>query len=324
MKILLLELSCSDSCAKNPSRYSGSGPTMRRLAENLDNCYLAAEESCFEGDITEKCIPLCKDYIEVIKKGGLLNNYLNYCCGQYDLIVYCNPNIVLNTEKPQICWAVGANEEIHPQIKHLLLHNAKWQQPLIKNPETKIYEFILGIDIPPFQVENKTIDVFQCSNHYSAINSDLVAYWCTKNGIKAVFAGPIDPNYKKTFLKQIDYNYATYIGQIDEAEKIRLMKKARCYTSLVSHNINGPQLSVKQAWSYGCSVISSRMGIMPEVIKNGINGFIIKDEEEFVDAVKTYSWEIDQKSCWETANQWSLPKMVDSFKNVVEKVINGS
>lgn len=322
MKILLLELSCSDSCARLPSRYSGAGPSLRRLAENLDNCYLAAERFCFENDLNDKCIPLTTEQINWIRHGQNLNDYPQL--RGFDLYVYCNPSIVLNIEKPQACWAVGQNEKINPQIKHLLLHNLKWQMPKIDGPAPKLYEFVLGIDIPPFQDESKTISVFQCSNHYSAINSHLVANWCSENEIRAVFAGPIDPNYKQTFLNEIDYKWATYIGQIDETEKIKLMKKARCYTNLIAHHINGPQLSLKQAWSYGCSIIASPMGIMPEVIKQGGNGFLVRNKEEFLDAVRTHSWEIEQKDCWNTANLWSLPKMVDSFKNVVEKITNGS
>ena len=317
MKILLLELNSSETCARKPSRYGGSGRTLRCLAENIDNCYLAAEESCFEGDINEKCICLKRNDIESIKNG----TNLYYLLGNCDLFVYANPLLVLNTEKPQLCWSVGANENINPNIKNLLLHNPKWQSPRIQSPNTKVHEFVLGIDIPPFEEYKKSIDVFQCSNHYSAINSHWVANWCVKHKIKGVFAGPIDINYKQTFLNEIDYNYATYIGQIDEDEKIRLMKMARCYTSIIAYPINGPQLSIKQAWSYNCIIVSTEMGIMPEVVKHGENGFIIHSEDEFVDAVKAHSWEINQKDCWGASLRWSAPRMVESFKKVVEGVV---
>ena len=315
MKILLLELSGSDSCSRKPNRYAGAGPSLRRVAENLDNCWLAAEESCFENDISDKCIRLTKESVKNLKSGSKDSLLLD----DYDVLVYSDHNIVLNTEKPQICWAVGANEKINPEIKHLLLHNAKWQQPIIQNSETKIYEFVLGIDIPEFEKYDKENYVFQCSNHYYQINSDVVANFCKKNGITALFAGPISEDYRKAFLQQIDNKYTFYLGEIKESEKIKLLQKARCYTNLVGHNINGPQLGVKQAWAYGSPVIATNMGIMPEIIKQN-NGFIIKDEHGFVEAFNAAQF-IDQKECWNTANNWSTEKMVNSFKLVVEEVI---
>lgn len=317
MKILLLELSGSDSCARQPSRYSGAGPTMRRLVENVDNSSIAAEESCFEGDTNNKCISLSKADVENIRNHQPLNPYL--FGNDYDVIVYANPGLILNTQKPQICWTVGAYEEINPEIKYLLVHNLKWQKPQIKSPNTKIHEFVLGIDIPPFQEYEKESFIFSCGNQYPQVNSHILARWAVKNKIKVVFAGPIDPTYKQIFLNEIDYNWATYIGQIDETEKIKLMKKARCYIDLVSHPINGPRLSVKSAWSYGCSVISTPVGVMPEVIEQNKNGFIIKDELEFVDAFKASS-SINQKDCWNTSNKYSIEKMVESFKKVVNEI----
>lgn len=318
MKILLLELSGSDSCSRKPNRYAGAGPSLRRLAENIDDCYLAAEKSCFEEDINEKCISLSREDITNIRNFKPLNLYL-FGSG-YDVLVYSDHNIVLNTEKPQICWAVGANEKINPEIKHLLLHNAKWQQPIIQNSETKIYEFVLGIDTLAFEERNKRDIVFQCSNHYYQIGSDVLAYWCRHNKITAMFAGPISKDFEKDFLKQIDYEYTFYLSQISEGEKIKLLNEAKVYAGLWTHQINGPTLGVKQALSYGCSIITTSAGIMPEVIENGVNGFIIQNEEEFVNAWKNRDI-ISQKKCWNKSNDWSTEKMVNSFKLVVEEVI---
>ena len=324
-KILLLELSTSDSCSRSPGRYGGAGSTLRRLAENIPNCYITAEKSCFEDDVNDKCVPLEKWSIDFIRNGYLsgvnnakLDNHI--VLKDYDILVYCNPSLVLETVKPQLVWALGAYERIHPGIKHLLVHNLKWQQPQIQTPETKIHEFVLGIDIPPFEEYQKEDFIFSCGNQYSQVNSHVLANWAVRNKMKIVFAGPIDPTYKKTFLSTIDYNWAIYIGQIDEEEKIKLMKKSRCYVDLVLHNINGPRLSVKQAWSHGCSVISTSMGIMPEVIQPGINGFLINNEDEFINAIAE-SKQIKQLNCYNTSLQWSTEKMCSSFLSVVNNVL---
>lgn len=319
MKVLLLELSSTDSVARLPSRYGGAGPTFRHLAENIPNVFIGAEESCFENDLTEKCIPIDNESVRRLRDGGALNHNA-FASDNWGIVVHANSRMALNTEIPQLVWAVGQNEHIHPHIKHLLIHNLKWQRPVIQNVETKIHEFVLGINIPQFQTYEKEDLVFSCGNQYPQVNSHILAQWAIRNQIKVIFAGPIDKIYQEQFLRNVDYNWAIYIGQIAEGEKIKLMKKALIYVDLPSHNLNGPRLSVKQAWSYGCSVISSPMGIMPEVVKNGINGFIIGNEMEFVKAVVN-SKNINQKDCWDTANQWHLEKMILSFMEVISNVM---
>ena len=319
MKILFLSLN-SDPVSRLPSRYGGAGISFRRLVENLDNCYIAAETSCFEGDINNKTLCLTKEDIVNIKHGAFLDTGYHFP-QQVDLFVYADPSITLNTNKPQLCWAVGAYEKIEANIGNLLVHNLKWQQPIIQNKETKIHEFVLGIDIPEFQVYNKLPFIFQCTNHYPQINSILLAQWCLKNKIRCIFAGPIGGDYR--LLDYIDYNYVFYLGQIKEEEKIKLMKSATLHASLYSHNINGPNLSTKTALSYGAPILTTNFGIMPEVIKNEENGFIISNETEFLNA-----WDksifIDQKKCWETAQKWSLDKMVSSFKSVVDNILDNN
>ena len=320
-KILLLELSATDSCARSPSRYSGCGPTLRRLAENIPNVYLAAETSCFEGDTTEKCIAFDKIILEGIRKGYPLNYSYNYNgVSDFDVYIYSDPSFSLNTLKPQICWALGHQERVCPTIKNLLLHNAKWQKPEITNPNTKVFEFVLGINIPVFQENLKREFCFQCSNHYSQIQSARVAEICNRNNIPLILAGPSSGEYRKLLLKHIDYKNTFYLGEIDEEEKIKLMKEARCYTNLVTHHINGPQLSVKMAWSYGTPVIATPLGIMPEVIQEGVNGFLVKNEQEFVTAYYK-SFNINQKDCFDTSTNWSIDKMVKSFNDVLGVIL---
>ena len=320
MKILLLELSTSDSCARLPSRYSGAGPTMRRLVENIDNCYIAAEKSCFENDANDKCILLHKEDIENIRNNQPLNPYL--FGNDYDIVVYADPILVLNTQKPQICWAPGAYEKVHPEIKHLLVHNLKWQKPIVQNQNTKIHEFVLGIDIPKiFQEYQKSNYIFHCGNHYELVHSDMAANWCRNNKIKCLFAGPIDDSFRDKFLNEIDYEYTFYLNQITEEEKIKILKKARCCIDLVTHEINGPRLSCKQSWAYNTPVISTNFGIMPEVINRGKDGFIITNEKEFLEAYHQSQY-INQKVCWDTSQAWSLDKMVDSFCKVINEVLN--
>jgi|SRR3990167_4490689 len=318
-KILLLELSGSDSCARQPSRYSGCGPTFRRLVENLENCYLAAEESCFEGDVNEKCVSLTREDINSIKNGSKLFNFKNDIFGQFDVVVYSNPSLVLNTSKPQICWAVGQNEKVYKKVKYLLLHDKSGQNPIIENHKTKIFEFVLGISVPMFEVYQKQDFILQVTNHYPQINSNVLARWALKYKIKTIFAGPISEKYQ--LLDYIDYESTFYLGEIKQEEKIKLLKKAKLISSVYSFPINGPPLFCKEGLGFGCGLLSARIPSIEKILKEGHNGFFVLDEASFVDAWNHRHY-IDQKDCWNTANKWNLNKMVFSFQKVIDSVLN--
>jgi len=57
-----------------------------------------------------------------------------------------------------------------------------------------------------------------------------------------------------------------------------------------------------EALSCGCPVITSNLGALPEIIENGVNGFVCANEEEYLNAIKNIgaiSWETCRKTAVE-------------------------
>lgn len=315
MHVLLLELSGTDSVSRMPKRYGGVGRTLRLLAENLDQCCLLAEESCFEDDLSGKCFPCSKGEIYNIKNGVPIESIVK---NNFDIIIHAHPNLYLNTEKKQIVWAPGFNETIHQNHKHLLLHNVKGQCPKILNSKTTVHPFVLGIDIPEYKEYKKEDFIFQCSNHYQQINTHLVINFCNNYQIKGYFAGPISEDYK---IKPLFDNKNTfYLGVISEEEKIEYLKKAKLVSALYAHAINECPLAIKQALSYNCGIITTPAGDMVNIISEGLNGFVIQYYDH-LPYVWTHKDKIKQENCYSSVLKYSTSNMVSSIKDVLEKIV---
>lgn len=317
MKILAIETGSEDISAY-PLKYGGCGRTLYLLGRCISDFYIAGSlESLRNCDLRNKIVLSDKE-INDINSTGNLNNWDN----EFDLIFHAKGNQYLTTKKPTLVWIPGQYASVHPGNVNILLHNAKTQNPQITNPQTKIYEFTLGISIPEFQEYCKEDIIFECSNHYPQIQSHILAHFCRKYKIKGVFAGPLDPLYKDVFLSEIDSIDTFYLGEISEEIKIEWLKKARFVGGLYNYSLNSMPLAMKQAMSYGCGALVTKLGPIGELIKRGETGFFLRNEEDFVMALKNKDL-INQKKCWETINNnFSVEKMVESFNQAAYNILN--
>jgi glycosyltransferase involved in cell wall biosynthesis len=318
MKILSLELSGIEPITQKPGVYGAVGPTLYRIKSELEDFWIAARSECFQGEYAERNIYLQSNQVEDLRNGVSLESVVPD--SQYfDLIFHCNPGVFINTEIPQLAWCVGFGERINPKHKNILFHNFKGQKSIISNLDVCIHEFVLGVPIPEFEEHKKEDFIFQCSNHYWQLQSHLVAAICSNNKIQAVFAGPVAEDYKEQFFKYIDEINTTYIGEIKEEVKILLNKKAKMFSLLYAHGINETPLSAKASLSLGCPILTTRHGHMVESIKEGVNGFFVENERQFLRA-----WEnrdkIKQKDCWDSVQKYSVNNMVSSLKIIFERV----
>ncbi|MBY6839007.1 glycosyltransferase family 4 protein [Clostridium botulinum] len=93
--------------------------------------------------------------------------------------------------------------------------------------------------------------------------------------LKIVLAG--DGDIEKVKLKIKEYGLedtVSVLGWINESKRNQILKDTKIYI-LPSYN-EGMPMSILEAMSYGIPVISSNVGSIPTLIKNGINGYLIE------------------------------------------------
>jgi glycosyltransferase involved in cell wall biosynthesis len=140
--------------------------------------------------------------------------------------------------------------------------------------------------------------------------------------MKLVIAGIIqDTAYYEERVKPYLNGDITYIGNVGPRERDSVLGGA--YALLHPISFNEPfGLSVVEAMACGTPVIAFGKGSMPEIIQNGVNGFIVSSIEEMAQRLKDIE-NISRKSCRETVvKRFSQEKMVKEYIEVYNEILN--
>jgi len=143
-----------------------------------------------------------------------------------------------------------------------------------------------------------------------------------KFGMKLIIAGIIqDQQYFEREVKPLLHDEkAVYAGPAGPEKRDRLLGGA--YALLHPINFDEPfGLSVIEAMACGTPVVAYNRGSMPEVIADGLSGFIVSSSEEAIEAlarVKT----LDRALCrrW-VEEKFSRVRMVDDYIRVYETIL---
>ncbi len=143
-----------------------------------------------------------------------------------------------------------------------------------------------------------------------------------KMGMRLVIAGIIqDQEYFAKYVEPHLNERITYIGSVGPAERDTLLGNA--YALLHPIYFSEPfGLSVVEAMACGTPVLTFGKGSMPEIIENGINGFIGNDVAEMIQQLKDIE-KIQRKTCRETVvKRFSQETMVKGYLGVYEEILN--
>ncbi len=111
-----------------------------------------------------------------------------------------------------------------------------------------------------------------------------------------------------------------YHGAVGGAARTTALGGARALLHLV--NFDEPfGLSVIEAMACGTPVIASRRGSMPELIDDGVTGFLVDGVEQAIAAVARID-EIDRAACRRAvAARFSIDRMADAYIRLYRSII---
>jgi len=146
-------------------------------------------------------------------------------------------------------------------------------------------------------------------------------------GRPLVLAGKIDPGSEAYFDREIrphldgvNVSWRENVGGVDKA---RLLARA----SALLAPITWPEpfgLSIVEAMASGTPAIAFNLGAIPELIEEGLTGYVVEDVDAMVDAVRRVR-EIDPVSCAVRARLLFSPDaMVDSYLEVYRRAMGGT
>ncbi len=131
----------------------------------------------------------------------------------------------------------------------------------------------------------------------------------------------IDRPYFKEYVEQGLSDRIEWIGEVDEAERNKLMSKALC----MLHPVTWREpfgLTLIEAMACGCPVVAMNLGSIPEIIQNGKTGYVVESVESMIEAVEGIK-NIDRAACREHAlTHFNAEKMADGYEEMYTKAIH--
>lgn len=145
------------------------------------------------------------------------------------------------------------------------------------------------------------------------------------SGSNLIIAGNItcenDEKYFQSVKPMIDGEKIKFIGEVGSREKNKLLSgaKAVLFPSIWEEPFG---LVMVEAMATGTPVIGFNKGSVSEVVKDGVTGFVVKDDKEMVEAISRID-KINRAECRKHVEKnFTIEKMVDEYEKVYEKIIN--
>ena len=144
-----------------------------------------------------------------------------------------------------------------------------------------------------------------------------------KAKVKLVLAGQIQPHHQEYFNKEIKpelNSQIKYIGEISQKELSSFYGSAKaCLYPIKWEEPFG--LVMTESMACGTPVIVFDRGSAREVIKDGKTGFVVKNINEAVEAIKKIG-QIDRKECRKRVEEeFSIEKMVNEYEMIYYRIL---
>jgi glycosyltransferase involved in cell wall biosynthesis len=146
-------------------------------------------------------------------------------------------------------------------------------------------------------------------------------------GVPLELAGPVQPGQEEFFAEEvephIDGDAVRYDGEVGRDGKSELYGRAKAL--LMPIRWAEPfGLVMVEAMACGTPVIAFREGSAPEVVTEGVTGFLVDDEHEMAEAIARVG-EIDRAACREHAAQrFGVATAVAGYERVYESAQRAS
>ncbi len=142
---------------------------------------------------------------------------------------------------------------------------------------------------------------------------------------KLIIAAKLDEIHRPYFDKKIKSHLndqIQWIGEVTEKERNQLMAHALAFVHPACWE-EPFGLTMIESMACGTPVVAFRRGSIPELIKNGKNGYIVETNEEMAEAIKSIGT-IDRNFCRKFALQhFNVGKMTDEYEIVYQAILHG-
>ncbi len=142
-------------------------------------------------------------------------------------------------------------------------------------------------------------------------------------GLPLIIAGVVqdDEYFRREIAPHVDGHRVDYIGPVGPSDRDRLLGGAVALLHLI--DFEEPfGLSVVESLAAGTPVIARSRGSMPEIIRDGVTGFLVYSVPDAVAAVKAVH-AIDRRDCRaDVVARFTADRMVDAYEVLFQGIID--
>jgi glycosyltransferase involved in cell wall biosynthesis len=181
-----------------------------------------------------------------------------------------------------------------------------------------------GLDLAPYRFHGSPGDYLAFIGRISPEkNLEGAIAIARATGIPLKIAAKVDrvdeDYYQATIKPKIDGRFIEYIGEIGEREKCAFLGPA--YALLFA--VDWPEpfgLAMAEAMACGTPVLGLRRGSVPEVVEDGVTGFV-RDTEDELAAVARRIPALDRRACRQRVEaRFSAAAMADGYEAVYRRL----
>lgn len=139
-----------------------------------------------------------------------------------------------------------------------------------------------------------------------------------------VIAGNVDDVDREYFETQVipavDNDLIRYVGEADALQKRDLLSRAKCLVAPITWE-EPFGLFLIEAMACGTPVVAFRRGAAPELVIDGVTGYIVDAVDEMVNAIGRIA-QIDPHACRKhVENRFNVSRMADDYVEAYQRII---
>jgi glycosyltransferase involved in cell wall biosynthesis len=148
-----------------------------------------------------------------------------------------------------------------------------------------------------------------------------------RTGRRLVIAGNVPPGHESYFEQSIrphiDGVQITYVGPVDDRQKNELLGRAAAFLMPILWE-EPFGIVMAEALACGTPVLGLRRGAVPEVVEDGVSGFVVHDMEELITAVAKVP-ALNRSDCRARAQAlFSDEAVVTAYENLYARLRSGA
>jgi len=224
----------------------------------------------------------------------------------------------------------GAAIEAERDFFHFVRNNADFVA--ISQYQTRTFTRIQITDVVPNAVDVQSYpfssekdDYLLCLGRIARDKAQHLSIEVAKRaGMPLVLAGKIDPGddrayFDEMILPHVDGQSVRFEGEVPDDRKRELFRRARAFVFPIQWD-EPFGLVMIEAMACGTPVVATPYGAVPEVVTDGVNGFIASSVDDMVEAVKKIET-ISPEVCRAIVEQRFAPSvMTDGYEAVYRRV----